>query len=310
MLKQFLSSWKVRIGTSILAFFVFIAIFGRFIIVDLLDRDPNAVNYNALAQSPNLEYFFGTDLIGRDVFAQTIVGAQGSVFVGFVSGTIAVMIGVLVGTWSGYSAGLIDKVTMAVVNVLMTLPSMAVLFILAGYIRNAGLFMIAIVIGVLAWPGAARVIRAQTLSLRNRDFTAALRGIGEARWRIVIVEIVPHLFGIISAMFLGALVGGIFAESGLAFLGIGNTNGLSWGLMIGQAQTQGAMIRGLWWWFLPPGICIALIGFATAMVNFGLDEITNPALNSKLNARTRKFNKQRERELSAKRAAQKGAVRG
>src|SRR5699024_7398464 len=91
--------------------------------------------------------------------------------------------------------------------------------------------------------------------------------------------------GIISAMFLTALVGGIFAESGLAFLGIGNTNGLSWGLLIGQAQQQGALLRGLWWWFLPPGICIALIGFATALINFGLDEVTNPALNAKLAAR-------------------------
>lgn len=303
MLKGFLASWKVKLGMSIIIFFVLMALFGEFVIRNLLGIDPLAVNYDALAQPPSGQYLLGTNLVGQDVLAQVVIGARGSVFVGFVSGTIAVVIGVLVGTWSGYSAGLIDKVTMAVVNVLMTLPSMAVLFILAGYVRDAGLFMIAVVIGVLAWPGSARAIRAQTLSLRNRDFTAALRGIGEHRWRIVAVEILPHLGGIISAMFLGALVGGIFAESGLAFLGIGNTNGISWGLLIGQAQQQGALLRGLWWWFLPPGACIALIGFATAMVNFGLDEITNPALNAKLAARTRDFNNQRERGLSRERAA-------
>jgi peptide/nickel transport system permease protein len=303
MLRQFLASWKVKLGLGILLFFVLLAIFGETVVVRVLGIDPLAVDYQNLAQPPSSQYWLGTNMVGQDVFAQAVIGARGSVVVGFVSGTIAVVIGVLVGTWSGYSAGLIDRVTMAVVNVLMTLPSMAVLFILAGYVRDAGLIMIAVVIGVLAWPGSARAIRAQTLSLRNRDFTTALRGIGESRWRIVAVEILPHLGGIISAMFLSALVGGILAESGLAFLGIGNTNGISWGLLIGQAQQQGALLRGLWWWFLPPGVCIALIGFATALVNFGLDEITNPALNAKLAARTRDFNRARRRELTVEQRA-------
>lgn len=307
MVRQFLASWKVKLGMGILLFFVLLAIFGELLIRNVLGIDPLAVDYENLAQPPSAQYWLGTNMVGQDVFAQAVIGARGSVLVGFISGTIAVVIGVLVGTWSGYSAGLIDRVTMAVVNVLMTLPSMAVLFILAGYVRDAGLIMIAVVIGVLAWPGSARAIRAQTLSLRNRDFTTALRGIGESRWRIVAVEIVPHLGGIISAMFLTALVGGIFAESGLAFLGIGNTNGMSWGLLIGQAQQQGALLRGMWWWFLPPGVCIALIGFATALVNFGLDEITNPALNAKMAARTRIFQKARRRELAAE---QRVAVTG
>ena len=307
MVRQFLASWKVKLGMGILLFFVLLAIFGELLIRNILGIDPLAVDYENLSQPPSAQYWLGTNMVGQDVFAQAVIGARGSVLVGFVSGTIAVVIGVLVGTWSGYSAGLIDRVTMAVVNLLMTLPSMAVLFILAGYVRDAGLIMIAVVIGVLAWPGSARAIRAQTLSLRNRDFTTALRGIGESRWRIVAVEIVPHLGGIISAMFLTALVGGIFAESGLAFLGIGNTNGMSWGLLIGQAQQQGALLRGMWWWFLPPGVCIALIGFATALVNFGLDEITNPALNAKMAARTRIFQKARRRELAAE---QRVAVTG
>src|SRR5699024_5049321 len=103
---------------------------------------------------------------------------------------------------------------------------------------------------------------------------------------------------------------GIFAESGLAFLGIGNTNGLSWGLLIGQAQQQGALLRGLWWWFLPPGICIALIGFATALINFGLDEVTNPALNVKLAAPIRQLNRRREQDLTSDRKGGAAAVSG
>lgn len=303
MLKQFLSSWKVRVGLGILAFFILVAIFGHTLVANVFKIDPFAIDYQNLASPPNSEHFMGTNMAGQDVFAQVIEGARGSVFVGLMSGIVATLLAVLVGTWSGYAAGIIDRVSMAIVNVLMTLPSMALLFIIAGYVRDAGILLIALVIGLLEWPSGARVIRAQTLSLRNRDFTAALRAIGEKRWRIVAVEIVPHLGGIISAMFLRALVAGIFAESSLAFLGIGNTNGISWGMLIGQAQQQGALLRGMWWWFLPPGICIALIGFATAMINFGLDEITNPAINSKLMSMTRKYNAERDKKLRASRSA-------
>src|SRR5699024_11469988 len=131
---------------------------------------PRAVHCGALPQPPSSEYLLGADVVGQDLFPQAVIRARGSVAVGFIPGTIAVVSGVLIGTWSGYSAGIIDRVTMAVVNVLMTLPSMAVLFILAGYVRDAGSMMIAVVIGVLAWPGSARAIRAQTLSPPTRAF--------------------------------------------------------------------------------------------------------------------------------------------
>lgn len=307
MLKQFLSSWKVRVGLAILLFFMLMAVFGHLIVASIMKVDPLAIDYNNLGTPPGPGHPLGTNLAGQDTLAQVLEGARGSVFVGLVSGIIAMTIAVLVGTWSGYVSGLIDRATMAIVNILMTLPSMALLFIIAGYIRNAGILLIALVIGLLEWPGGARVIRAQTLSLRNRDFTAALRAIGEKTWRIVAIEIVPHLGGIISAMFLRALVAGIFAESSLAFLGIGNTNGITWGMLIGQAQQQGALLRGMWWWFLPPGLCIALIGFATAMINFGLDEITNPALNSRLMAMTRRYNAARARSLARREGTVKPA---
>lgn len=293
MTKQFLSSNKVRIGLGILVFFLLMALFGRAIVAHVLRIDPLAVDYQAISQPPSAHHLLGTTRAGQDVLAQLLIGAQGSVFVGLVSGIVAITIAVTIGTWSGYVGGLFDRVTMAIVNVLMTLPSLALLFIIAGYIRNTGLVMIALVIGLLEWPGGSRVIRSQTLSLRNRDFTAALRAIGETRWRIVLVEVVPHLGGVISSMFLRALVAGIFAESSLAFLGIGNTGGISWGMMIGRAQQGQAISGGLWWWIIPPGLCIAFIGFATALVNFGLDEITNPALNAKLAAMTRRFNRKK-----------------
>lgn len=286
---------KVLVGLVILAFFALVAIAGPWLIATM-GINPRAVDYGAIASPPSPRHWLGTNAEGQDMFAQLVVGARGSVVVGVLSGSIATILAVLVGTTSGYLGGLPDRIINAVVNVLMTLPGFALLFIIAGYVQNAGYLLIALVIGLLGWPGGARAIRSQALSLRNRDFTSALRTSGESTWRIIIVEVIPHLGGVISAMFLTALVGGIFAESSLAFLGLGDTSGITWGTMISRAQNSGAILRGQWWVFLPPGLCIALIGFATAMINFGLDEITNPKLNARLAARTRRRQRQLRRE--------------
>lgn len=286
---------KVVVGFAIVGFFVLIAIIGPWIVYDLLGINPRAVDYDAIAQPPSAQHWLGTNTTGQDIFAQVTVGVRGSIVVGALAGTIATVLAVVVGTTSGYIGGNTDRTINAIVNVLMTLPGFALLFIIAGYVQNASYLLIALVIGLLGWPGGARAIRAQTLSLRSRDFTSALRTAGESTWRIILVEVIPHLGGIISAMFLTALVSGIFAEASLAFLGLGDTSGITWGTMISQAQGSGAILRGQWWYFLPPGLCIALIGFATAMINFGLDEITNPKLNARLSARTRNFNKSLDR---------------
>lgn len=296
---------KVTTGLVILAFFGIVALFGAWFVQSVLGINPIAVDYEAIASPPSSDHWLGTNMSGQDVFAQLVIGARGSVVVGTLSGIIATVLAVVVGTASGYIGGHTDRTINAIVNVLMTLPGFALLFIIAGYVKNPGYILIAAVIGLLAWPGGARVIRSQTLSLRSRDFTSALRTSGESTTRIILVEVIPHLYGIISAMFLTALVGGIFAEASLAFLGLGDTSGITWGTMIAQAQTSGSILRGQWWYFLPPGICIAVIGFATAMINFGLDEVTNPRLNATLAARTRAYTTRqraalrRERKVTA-----------
>lgn len=231
MRREVFRSLKVKVGLAIIAFSVLLAVFGE-PIASAAGLSPFRIHYDAIGAAPSADHWLGTTFSGRDVFTQVIVGARGSVFVGLLAGGIGVVIAVLVGTWSGYVGGAIDRSMMAVINVLMTLPSLAMMFIIAGYIRDTGMILIAVVIGLLSWPGGARVIRSQTLSLRNRDFTSSLRAVGERTWRIVVVEIMPHLSGVISAMFLGALIAGIFAEAALAFLGIGDTSGISWGMMI------------------------------------------------------------------------------
>ena len=157
------------------------------------------------------------------------------------------------------------------------------------------LIVVSLLIGLFEWTGGARRIRAQALSLRGRDFTTALRTVGESKLRIVFVEVMPHMFGIISPIFLTLIAAGVGMQASMAMLGIGSAAEPSWGLIINYAFGMNALFRGMWWWFVPPGLCLALLGSATTMVNFGLDEITNPTLSSKRLSLMRKFLKRNRR---------------
>ena len=125
---------------------------------------------------------------------------------------------------------------------------------------------------------SARVLRAQTLSVRNREYVLASRASGERAWRIVLVEIVPNELPIIVSQFIFSMIFAILTEAGLAFLGLANPSQLTWGNMLYFAQNDQAISSGAWWWFIPPGLCIALLGMGLALINFSLDEILNPRL--------------------------------
>ena len=275
---MFLRSWKVRVGLTVLGFFALLAVFGPWLTEHLLGIDPRANDISAIASAPGGDHLLGTTQFGQDVLAQTIEGARGSLFVGVLAAAIGTALAILVGVTSGYFGGAVDNVLNLLTNIVLVLPGLPLLLIIAGYLQGTGLWVIALVIGLLGWPGGARTLRAQSLSLANRDFLVAMRMLGEKRRRLVFFEVVPHLYGLIASMFLHAMIGGIMAEAGLAFLGITDSSAISWGTMIQNAQQQSAVLRGLWWWFVPPGLCIALIGTAAALVNFGVDELANPKL--------------------------------
>jgi peptide/nickel transport system permease protein len=213
------------------------------------------------------------------------------------------VLAIVFGVTAGYFGGTVDHVLNFITNLFMVMPVLPLIFIVSGYLRGTGLWMIAVIIGVFGWAGGARTLRAQTMSVRNRDFVLGMRMLGESHGRLVAVEVLPHLVGWIASMFLGALIGGILAEAGLAFLGISDSGAISWGSMIQSAQSQSAVLRGIWWWFVPPGLCIALIGTAAAMINFGVDELANP----KLRAGTRRVVR-RTRRVERAVAAEGGAA--
>lgn len=297
MFTGFLRNRRVQTGLVIFAICAIVAIFGDLILA-VYGFQPLEVDYGNTAVPPGVGgHLLGTTVSGQDVLAQLIAGARGSLAVGTLSALLAISVGAVLGVSAGFLGGVFDTIVNAITNVFLTMPSFALTLIAAGYISAAGgpgsagmgWVLMAFLIGIFEWPGMARYMRAQTLTLRSRDFAMATRLLGESRWRLIFSEIMPHMLGIISARFLAAIMAGIMAEAGLNFLGVSTGGVISWGTMITNAQNQGALTLGWWWWFLPPGLAIALIGTATAFVNFGLDEVTNPKLRTGNNAVVRRF---------------------
>ncbi|MFI6930757.1 ABC transporter permease [Streptomyces sp. NPDC050287] len=278
MVKRLLAGWKVRLGVTVFAMFCLLAVFGPWITQHLLHQSPTALDLNAISSPPSAQHLLGTTASGQDVMAQLISGARESMLAGLVASVLSTSIAVIVGVTAGLAGGVVDSALTGLTNVFLTMPGFALIFVISGYTHGGGPVVIGIIIGLFGWAGGTRALRAQAMSLRSREFVLAMRMLGESRWRLAMVEVLPHLIGWISAMFLGGFVGGVLAESGLAFLGVSDPSTISWGIMISDSQQGNALISGMWWWFAPPGLCIAMLGASVALINFGVDEISNPRL--------------------------------
>ncbi|EFS63604.1 ABC transporter, ATP-binding protein [Cutibacterium acnes HL063PA1] len=262
MVKRFLGVGKVQVGLAIMLFFILVAILGQPFCTHVLHTSPYQVDYMTLGgTAPGGKHWLGTTSAGQDVLAWMLYGTRNSVVVGLASAVIGTVLTVVIGTWAGFSGGWIDRFLDGFILVFANIPTFAILFMIAGVMQNAGWLLVSLVIGCFEWSGGARQIRAQAMSLRGRDFTTALRTIGESQSHIVLSEVMPHLLGLISPMFLRLIAAGVNMQASLAFLGIGDPSMPSWGLMINWAMTQNALFRGLWWWFIPPGLALALNRF-------------------------------------------------
>lgn len=276
---DFVKNRKVRIGLVIFVIYIGVAVFGP-LINQLLGIAPRAIDFSAIAQEPSLQHPLGTTSGGENVLAQVIEGTRGSVFVGVTASLISTSLAILVGVIGGFLGGRMDSASSFLTNLFIVIPTFPLTVVIAGYLQGGGLIMIAIVVGAFGWAAGARTLRSQTLSLRSRDYVTAMKSLGEGTSRLVFVEVLPHLAGWLSAMILQGMIGAVMAEASLSFLGITSPAAISWGTMIEQANSSGALLSGLWWWFIPPGICIAVLGFAVGMINFGIDEVTNPRVKA------------------------------
>ena len=264
---------RVLLGIAIILSLVILAIVGP-----ILDpRDPQAFD-GPLGQPPSGDYWFGTTTFGEDVFAQFTNGLQATFLVGLLGGGLAAVVGIAVGFVAGYRGGLVDDILTMITNIVLVIPTLVVLVILAAFLSARGVVVEAIFVGLTSWPWAARAIRAQTFSLRSREFVDLAHLSGLRSWRIIFQEIAPNMGSYLFMTFILLFGGAVLIAATLDFIGLGPTEGISLGLMMNNAVLWSALQLGLWWWFIPPGLGITAIVGALYVMDVGLDEIFNPKL--------------------------------
>lgn len=285
---------KASLGTAIIVFYLTMAVIGPWIV------PYDATEIVGLRHTaPSGDHWFGTDGSGKDVFSQTIVGARLSLATGLIVGGIVTIIAIIVGMSAGYFRGRVDDFLSTLTNIVLIIPGLPLLLVLAAFLP-AGFWSIIFVLSVTGWAWGARVFRSQTLSLREKDFVASAVVAGESKPRIILREILPNMMSIVVAGFLGAVNYAIGAQAGLEFLGLGNPSNISWGTNLYWAQNNGGLLLGAWWTLIPSGLSIALVAFGFSMINYAIDEVTNPRLRSQ--RQTAEILKGQPRKVRASRA--------
>ena len=251
------------------------------LIAPLLVGDPDVISDVGLS-APSSEHLLGTTQTGQDIWAQLAFATRGSLEIGFIVGVLATALSAFFGIYGAYRGGLVDEGFSLLSNVFLVIPGLPLVIVISGFVpkESRGLWTIAVVLALTGWAASARVLRAQTLSVRTRDYVAAARISGERHWRVITVEILPNLLPVIASQFVFAVIYAILAEAGLSYLGLGASNSSTLGTMLFYAQNGFALPLGAWWWFVPPGLMIALFGTGLSLINFSIDEIINPKLKN------------------------------
>ena len=264
---------KCRIGLVMFASFVLVALFAPLIAT----HDPRSNEF-----LPNLDpgsgHLLGTTTKGEDIFSQLIYGARTSLIVGVLGGLLSTAIALAIGLTAGYLHGTVDDVLTFFINLALVVPILPLIALLAAYAPGQGLLLIIVIIGITGWAGGARLKKAQILTLRSRDYITAAVFAGERTWQIIFRQIMPNMISLVVVGYMGAAMGAIGAEAGLAFLGFGNPETISWGTMSFWANNSGALVTGQWAWLLAPGLALSFLIMSMTLINFGVDALGNPQL--------------------------------
>jgi peptide/nickel transport system permease protein len=263
---------KLIFGLSLEAVFVLAAVLGPVI------SPHDYTTYFPPHQPPSLQHWLGTDYFGHDVFAQLVYGLRDSYLVGALGALSAALIGMTLGFIAGYRGGLLDEVLQMATNIIVMIPSLVLLIVIGAYLKTRGVVFEGVFIGLTTWPWVARAVRAQTFSLRSREFVDLARLSGRHPYQIVVSDIAPNMA---SYLFLAVVL--LFGASMLLaasydFLGLGPTTGISLGTMMNQSMLWSALQLHTWWWFIPPGLVLTGMVAALLIANVGLDEVFNPKL--------------------------------
>ncbi|HEY0804255.1 MAG TPA: ABC transporter permease [Pseudonocardiaceae bacterium] len=264
---------KAMAGSIILLIFVILAVIPQW----LAPGDPGAEIY-ARSAGPSAQHLLGTTAYGQDILAEVIWGARPALLISIVAGLFATLLSVLIGVTAAYLGGIADDALNLLIDVFLVIPTLPLVIVIAAYANNHSLSVLIIVLVITGWSYGARQLRSQALSLRNRDFLQAAKVRGERRSYIIVFELLPTMTSLIVATFLNAALYSILTAAGLEFLGLGNTASVDWGTMLYWAQNNEALQTGQYLWATIPGLCIAALGTAFALLNNAFDEISNPAL--------------------------------
>lgn len=275
----FLQNPLGRIGLGLLAMFSIMAALS--VVPPLIDPmyhpmtgvDPEVLH----ASGPTWRHWLGTDFMGRDILSQLLAGTRVAFMVGVSAAFMSIVLGVSVGMVAGYMGGLVDTVLMRLAEIIMVMPTLLVVLMLSALFGKLGIWTIVLMIAFFRWPGVARVIRAQTLSLKGRPFIDAARVAGASHTRIVFRHIMPNVLPLAFLYMTFRVTAAIIIEAALAFLGFGDPGTVSWGMMLQWVWKTGHMFQAPWW-LLPPGICISLITLSFYMLGRAMDEVLDPRL--------------------------------
>lgn len=264
---------KLLGGLTIVLVFLLLALIGP-----LFTGDDPLAYVGPPAAPPSASYWFGTTTFGQDVFAEFVHGLRATFLVGVVAALIAGVLGITIGFVAGYRGGIVDEILNMITNIVLVLPVLAVLMVIAAYLQVRSVEIQALIIGLFHWPWVARAVRAQTLTLRNREFVDLAKLSGMPVRRIIFREIAPNMASYLFMVFILLFGGAVLFAAVLDFIGLGPTDGISLGLMLNHAKQWSAMNLGLWWWFIPPGAGITIVVGSMFIMNVGLDEVFNPKL--------------------------------
>lgn len=275
-MRFFRNSPKTSIG-AILVLIMLVLTIGANLFTNI---DPIHRFVNEYHSAPSATHILGTTQLGNDVFAQTLYGGRKSILVGIFAGALTVFLGILFGISSGYFGGKYDNVVTTFINIIMVIPNIVLLLIIASLFDGVSPLLICIIIGLTSWPWNARVLRAQTMSIRNREFVYSAETLGESKLRIMFVEIMPNMLSMISSAFVSTLIYAIMASATLEFIGFGDPLSCTWGIMLFNANKSGALTSGAWWELLGPIAGIIIFGAGLTLINFSIDEVSNPKLRA------------------------------
>ncbi len=269
--KYLLKNTKAKIGIGIIVFFTLVAVFAP-VIAPYEATQMDFVPWEA----PSSEHWLGVNSYGQDIFSQVVYGTRVTISVGILAGLLTSFIGIFVGLLAGYKGGKTGEILMRIVDVFLVIPTLAFMIILAAFLPSMGIVNLIIIIGALNWLWMARSIRSQTLSEARREYVDAAKAQGMGTIEIMFKEILPNIIPVVTANMVMVVTQAMLTEATLSFLGLGDPSLISWGQMLSVSFDNNAILYNAWYWMLPPGFCIATLGFSFMLIgNSFLDIYAN-----------------------------------